>query len=113
MSKGFVLIMNLDVKRKLQLAEELQEKKKLPMLTGKQVAFTIHAFVETKDVQRRVTGMNDLLNFGLVNDNVKKFDDAWERIPMALEKGPEDDLLEGHLPFTIDNCRSRLPCRIL
>ena len=39
--------------------------------------------------------MNDLLNIESVNDNLKKFDEAWENILMALDKAPEDDLLEN------------------
>ena len=29
------------------------------------------------------------------NDNLKKIDEGWENILMALEKEPDDDLLEG------------------
>ena len=39
--------------------------------------------------------MNDLLNIELVNDNVKKFDRAWEENLMALEQAPEKYLFEG------------------
>ena len=39
--------------------------------------------------------MDDLLNLELVNDNRTKFDEACEEILMALEKEPEEDLLEG------------------
>ena len=44
---------------------------------------------------RREFDINDLLNIELVNDNLKKFDEAWENILMALEKAQEDDLLEN------------------
>ena len=39
--------------------------------------------------------MNDVLNFEWVNDNLKTFDEAMENILMTMEKGPDDDLLEG------------------
>ena len=52
--------------------------------------------------------MNNLLNKELVNDNLEnKFDEAWKSIPVALEKEPADDLLQG---LFIDSWRSRLPC---
>ena len=39
--------------------------------------------------------MNDTRSILLVNDNLKKVDQAWEESLMALEMGPEEDLLEG------------------
>ena len=39
--------------------------------------------------------MNDTRSILLVNDNLKKFDQAWEESLMALEKEPEEDPLEG------------------
>ena len=79
----------------MQLAEQVQEKKNRPMLTGRQIAFTIYAFFKINDVQRKVIGTNDLLNIELVNDHVKKFDEAWQNILIGLKKEPEDYYLEG------------------
>ena len=59
------------------------------------IASTIFSFFKMDDVQRRVIGVNDLLNIELVNDKLKQFDDAWEETLMALEEEPEEDLLEG------------------
>ena len=43
--------------------------------------------------------MNDLLNIGLVNDNLETIGEDWENIMMALHKEPEDHLLEDlYLP---------------
>ena len=39
--------------------------------------------------------MNNLLNVEVVSDNLIKFDESRENTQMALEKEPEDDLLEG------------------
>ena len=36
-----------------------------------------------------------MLNIELVNDNLKKFDQACDETLLALEKEPEADLLEG------------------
>ena len=93
-AKGLVKIMNPKFKRKIQLAEEIPEKKNLPMWTGRQIALMIYRF-KINDVQRRVPGMNDLLDIELLNDSLKTLDEAWENILMAPEKEPEDDLLKG------------------
>ena len=53
--------------------------------------------------------MKDLLNIELVTDNLKKFDKAWLKFLMALEKKPEDDLLDG---FYLRQSGSRLPSRM-
>ena len=45
--------------------------------------------------QRRVIGINELLNFELFDDDPKQFDDAWEKILKPLEKEREDALLQG------------------
>ena len=49
----------------------------------------------TLTVRKRVFGINELPHIELFNDNLKIFDDAWERILMALDKAPEEDCLEG------------------
>ena len=78
----------------MQVAKELEEKKNLPLLTGRQIAFMICAFFEINNVHGRAMSMNDLLNIEVVNDILKKFDQAWEETLMALEKEPEADLVE-------------------
>ena len=42
----------------------------------------------------RAIGIDDVLNVELINDNLKKFDEAWEEFLMGLEKVPEADLFE-------------------
>ena len=81
------------LKRNIQLARQLQDKKNLPMLSGRQTAFTTYAFLKVKDFQRREIGINDLLKIELDNDNLIKFDQDWENIRMALDKEPEEDLV--------------------
>ena len=65
------------------------------MLTGRQSAFTICAFLSINDVQVRAISVNGLLNIKLVNDNHEKFEPSWEEPLIALEKEPQGDLLEG------------------
>ena len=89
-AKSPMKIMKPEFRTPVQLAEEIQEKKNLPILTRGQIAFMIHAFLKIKGVQRRVVGMDDFLNIELVNDKLKKFDDAWENIPVGTTDGTND-----------------------
>ena len=45
----------------------------------------------------------------LINENLKKFDGAWEQTLMALEKGREDDLLIP-LPWTVGEVDTHAWC---
>ena len=72
-AKGSDKRLHSEFKRKVEVADETQEKKGLPMLTGRQIAF-----FRSKDIQGRAIGMNDLLNIELRSDTLKMFDRAWE-----------------------------------
>ena len=66
--------------------------------TKKQAASTICAFFGIYNVQRKVIGMNDLLNIDVLKGKFPSFsfnDVAQENIVMALEKEPGEDLLQG------------------
>ena len=65
LQKGVLKKLNTDFKRKVQVAEEMQEENGPPMLTGRQIAFMIYAFFKINDAQGRASGMNDLLNVEL------------------------------------------------
>ena len=72
-AKGLMKIMNPEFKSQNQVVDELQEKKKLPTLTGRQLAFMIFVFFfEINDVQGGATNMNDLLHVGLANDTTSR-----------------------------------------
>ena len=98
--------MTPELERNVQVAEEIQEKKNLLMLTRRQIALMIHAFIQIIDVRGKAKNMNDLLNIELV----KKFDQAWEDTLMALEREPKADLFWK--AFTIDSGRGGLSCKI-
>ena len=61
----------------IQVAEELQEKTRLPMLTAPPAKSPIQKEVPS--------GMNDLLNNALRSDNSKMFDPAGEDTVVAME----------------------------
>ena len=56
-ARGLNNIMDLEFKR----SEELQQKANLPMLTGRQIGFTICAPININDVERRAVSMSDLV----------------------------------------------------
>ena len=51
-AKSLMKIVNAEFKSKIQVAEELQAKRELPTLTGRQIAFMIYAFFKINDVQQ-------------------------------------------------------------
>ena len=53
-----------------------KKQKDLAMLTGRQMAFMIHAYFRINDVQGRTRSMNDLLHIELANDILKQFNQA-------------------------------------
>ena len=89
---GLMKIMNSDLPRKVQVAEELQNP---PVPTGRQSAFMIYAFFKINDGQVRAMSMTALHNIELANDNLKKLDRSWEETLMLLKKEPKGDSLEG------------------
>ena len=74
---------------------------------------TICAFIKINDVQKSVNGMNDLLNVEMVDDNLKTYYEAWCNIQVALEKGPEGDLLDGPVPSWRSGLPHRMPWRCI
>ena len=59
-----------------------------------------YAFFKITDVQKRVPGMNDLLNIESVNESLKKVDHAWEETLLGTGEGTRrspgrQDLLES------------------
>ena len=87
-ANGLMKIMNLECKRKVQVAQELQEKKNLPMLTGRQFAFMINVHFKINDVQMRIMSMNDLLNIKFFQRQSQEFRSRVRRIPDATGEGP-------------------------
>ena len=79
-------ILNIEFKRKIQVSEELHEKKRLPMLTRRQIASIIYALFKTNDVQMRAVGSDDLPIIEVRNDNLKMFHQAGVQTLMAMEK---------------------------
>ena len=55
-------IVSPEFKRKVHVTEELQDETNLPMLTGRQIVFMIHAYFKINDVQDRAVSMNDVLS---------------------------------------------------
>ena len=88
-------IMNSDVKIKIQVAENEHEKKRLPMLRRRQIAYIICSFCTINDVRRRAIGLDDLPNIEVRNDNLKRFQQAWEETWIVVEKEPERDFLDS------------------
>ena len=76
------------------MAEEVQDKEHLPMLRGGQLAFVTNALLKANGAPGRPLSMNDLLNIELVNDKLKKVDEAWVTM-MVVEKAPDEDSLAG------------------
>ena len=70
------------------------------MLTRRQIACQIYAFCKVNDVEGRAIGMNDLLHSEVRNDNLKKFEQAFEEILMAAESELKHDLLVDSRPST-------------
>ena len=91
----FLHIMNSEFKRKFQVTETTQEKKGLPMLIGRHIAFMIYAVVKINDVHGPAIGTNDLLNIELRKDSLKMFDETWEGTLMAKAIEPDMAFLEG------------------
>ena len=92
--------MNQEFQRNVQVVEDFQEKKNLPMLTRRQIAFLIFAHFKINDFQGRSLGMDDLLNTVLINDHLKKSDHAWAETLMALDNELEDRLpWRFHVPI--------------
>ena len=88
-------IFKSEFKRKIQVSEELHEKKRLPMLTRRQIASIIYALFKTNDVQMRAVGLDDLPIIEVRNDNLKMFHQARVQTLMAMEKLPARHLLES------------------
>ena len=76
-------ITNSEFKRKIQVAENEHEKKRLPILTRRQIAHIICAFFKINDVQRRAFGLDDLPNKEVRYDNLKRVHQAWAQTLMA------------------------------
>ena len=72
-AKGSKQRLQSEFMRKVEVADEMQEKKGLPMLTGRQIAF-----FRSNDTKGGAIGMNDLLNIELRSATLKIFDRAWE-----------------------------------
>ena len=85
---GSVQRLHSEFKRKVEVADEMQEKKVLPTLTGRQIAC-----FKSNDIRGGAIGMNDLLNIEWRSDNLKMFDRAWDETWMAMEIGPDVALL--------------------
>ena len=81
--------------KKVQFAEEIEEYERLPMLTGRQLAFMIFQHLKTNEVKGRSLDHNDLLNNELPTDNRKKFDQTWDESLMVTEEQPDAQLLDS------------------
>ena len=75
---------DLGVQEKLS---SISRKERLPMLTGRQIAYQICAYFKINDVHRIAFGMNDLLNIELRNDNLMMFDQSWDETLTATVEG--------------------------
>ena len=69
-AKGLMQSHELRVQENNQVAQEMQEKTGLPMLTGRLIAFMIHALFKVSDVQGGATGVK-LMNIELRNDKLE------------------------------------------
>ena len=108
-TKGLVKTMTPEFKRQIQLAEEIQEKKNLPMLTEGRIAFIILACLRSTRFRGELSGMNGLPN-KLANDNLKTFEEAWR---ISKWHGRRNQKSICSKAFAVDTWRSKLACRLL
>ena len=74
------ILVPTEFKRKLQVLEQNQERKMLPILTGRQIVYQMFAFFKINYTQGRVMTLSDLLNTELYNGNLRVINKTWDKI---------------------------------
>ena len=71
---------------------ERQYKKRLTVLTGRQITHQIFAFFDINKTQGGPMRMTELLNIELHNDSLKQFNQARREMIMSLDKNMDEEL---------------------
>ena len=82
--KGSMKIILAEFNRNVNSFQETKYKNRCPMLTSKQIMFRIFSFFNINKTQGHTMNLNELLNVGLYNDNLKMFSQAWEETSSAF-----------------------------
>ena len=82
--KGIMKIVPADFKRNINFSEWTQYNNKCPLLTDRQIKNQMFSFFNINKTQAHAMNLNDLLDVGLYNDNLKMFSQAWEETLLPL-----------------------------
>ena len=67
-----------DFRRNINFSEWTPYKNKCPLLTDRQIKNQMFSFFNINKTQAHAMNLNELLDVGLHNDNLKMFSGAWE-----------------------------------
>ena len=81
---GIMKIVPADFRRNINFSEWTQYKNKCPLLTDRQIKNQMFSFFNINKTQAHTLNLNDLLDVGLHNDNLKMFSQAWEETLLPL-----------------------------
>lgn len=93
--KGSSAIFTNALRRKVEVEDERVHRKYPKLIIGRQIAFLIHQHCLINDLLGRALEYFDLFGLNLVNVDVKSFGQSWDETSMAMQKIPDEDLLES------------------